>query len=143
VRRRHSRCFAKSSYYVGAAGRPRRRIGSDDQPAQIPQQHLASGARTQWADRPRPIGLVRWRAHGRSPIRSPSALHRSAVALIHEATHIAGVGDEQVTDCYAMRSLDWFAWRLGAAPDFARELQADEWAWYAQHAYFLPSCVQD
>lgn len=67
------------------------------------------------------------------------ALH----VMIHEATHIAGVGDEQATDCYAMRNLDWFAWRLGAAPDFAREMQADEWAWYVQHPYYLPSCVQD
>lgn len=33
------------------------------------------------------------------------ALH----VMIHEATHIAGVADEQATDCYAMRNLDWFA----------------------------------
>lgn len=66
---------------------------------------------------------------------------RSLHVMIHETGHMAGNRDEQATDCWGMQNLDWFAWRLGAAPDFARELQADEWAWYAGHPYFLPSCT--
>jgi hypothetical protein len=67
------------------------------------------------------------------------ALH----VMIHETGHMAGLFDEPATDCWAMRSLDWFAWRLGALPDFAREIQADEWAWYSQHPYFDSACIRD
>jgi hypothetical protein len=67
------------------------------------------------------------------------ALH----VMIHEAGHMGGIHDERVDDGWAMRNLDWFAWRLGAQPDFARELQADEWSWYSGHPYFDPACVRD
>jgi hypothetical protein len=70
------------------------------------------------------------------------ALH----VMIHEAMHAAGWAeslDEGSTDCLAMRNLDWFTWRLGAIPDFAREVQADEWYQYSQHQYYLPDCPRD
>jgi hypothetical protein len=67
------------------------------------------------------------------------ALH----VMIHETAHMAGLHDEQQADCWAMRSLDWFAWRLGASPDFAREVQTDQWFWYVHHPYFLASCPRD
>lgn len=67
------------------------------------------------------------------------ALH----VMIHEGMHLAGVFDERAADCVAMRNLDWFAWKLGASPDFAREIQADEWVWYSQHPYFDSACVRD
>jgi hypothetical protein len=63
--------------------------------------------------------------------------------MLHEAGHAGGFHDERQTDCWAMRTLDWFAFRLGAPSDFAREVQADEWFTYSRHSYFDPACVRD
>ena len=67
-----------------------------------------------------------------------NALH----VILHEAGHMAGIHDERQDDCWTMQNLDWFAWRLGASPAFASEIQLDEWAWYSAHHYFEAACVR-
>jgi hypothetical protein len=52
--------------------------------------------------------------------------------LIHEGTHLTGLRDEALTDCFAMQNLAWFAWRMGIDAAQAREIGQDYWSLYYQ-----------
>jgi hypothetical protein len=51
-------------------------------------------------------------------------LARAVDVLAHEAWHLAGVADEGVAECRAVRALAWTAERLGATPEQGRALTA-------------------
>lgn len=45
----------------------------------------------------------------------------------HETVHLFEIPNEAVAECYGMQTLAWWAWKLGASPDFAREMAQDYW----------------
>jgi hypothetical protein len=51
-------------------------------------------------------------------------LARAVDVLAHESWHLAGVADEAVAECRAVRALAWTAQRLGATPEQGRALTA-------------------
>ncbi len=48
----------------------------------------------------------------------------------HETVHLMRVRDEAVAECFAMQTLAWWAWKLGATPEFARQMALDYWQLY-------------
>jgi hypothetical protein len=86
------------------------------------------------------------------PVYGPCPPSRDTVfglwTLAHEAVHLSGVVEEDVTDCYGLQWIPWAATQFGASPEYASMIGAKAWSLYQVErpqlpAYYSTECRED
>ena len=67
-----------------------------------------------------------------------------AQTVAHETTHLLGVHEEGLAECFGMQNLAYWVYKLSGDGDFGRDASQDYWAWYQANRpgteYGHPGC---